>query len=74
MEPTFVYTRKRIEFGKQNFFTDDGSVLLEDLKPNKKEFEDYILKNPVSRETQRSFIQAEHEVRPVKAVLISKKN
>lgn len=62
MEPSFVYTRKRMEFGKQCFFVDEGPVLLEDLKPSRKDFEDYIFQNPVPKETQYSSIQAQHEV------------
>lgn len=51
-----------MDFGKQCLFTDDGPNLTEDFKPNRKNFEDYIFKNPVSRETQYSSVQAQHEV------------
>lgn len=62
MDITFVYTKKRMDFGKQCVFTDVGPELLEDIKPNKKDMEEYIYKNPISKETQYSSFQAEHEV------------
>lgn len=67
MEITYVYTKKRMEFGKQCFFVDDGPRLLEDIKPNKKDMEDYIYKNPVCKETQNAKVQAEHEVNTTRA-------
>ena len=71
MELTYVYTKKRMEFGKQCFFVDDGPRLLEDIKPNKKDMEDYIYKNPVCKETQCASIQAEHEVSRINTNCIS---
>ncbi|KAK6625581.1 hypothetical protein RUM43_005880 [Polyplax serrata] len=72
MEPTFAYVRKRMDFGKQCLFTDDGPNLTEDFKPNRKNFEDYIFKNPVSRETQYSSVQAQHEVNTTRAEFVDR--
>jgi hypothetical protein len=62
MDPQYVYTKKRSEFGRQCFFADESPKLMENIVPNKQLHNDYLFKNPVNRSTQCSNILAEHEV------------
>jgi dynein intermediate chain 2 len=62
MDPQYVYTKKRAEFGRQCSFADEASKLMENIVPNKRLRNDYTFKNPVSRSTQCSNVLAEHQV------------
>jgi dynein intermediate chain 2 len=62
MDPQYVYTKKRSEFGRQCFFADEGPKLMESILPNKQLHNDCVFKNPVNRSAECSNILAEHEV------------
>lgn len=63
MDVTYTYTKKRSEFGRQCIFVDDGPRIVEDIKPDKKEMEEYIFINPMSKAVQCRSEQAEDEVK-----------
>jgi len=62
MDPQYVYTKKRSEFGRPCFFADEGPKIMESILPNKQLHNDYIFKNPINRSTECTSILAEHEV------------
>lgn len=61
MDTTYVYTKLRNEFGKQCIFSDKGPDLIDNFPSTSVYLREYILRNPVNRSVQCSFIQAEHE-------------
>lgn len=52
-DPQFVYQKERKEFGRQCLFA-DKKYLMVSIESNYEEFNNYILKNPVSEGTQLS--------------------
>ena len=51
MELTYVYQKERRDFGKQCLFS-DKKFLMCSVPSNHEDFNDYILKDPVSEGTQ----------------------
>lgn len=62
MEVTYVYTKKRAEFGRQCNFSDKPAEVLADLIPEPQERVDFIDRNPCDLALQCSFEFSEHEV------------
>lgn len=62
MEVTYVYTKKRAEFGRQCNFSDRPAEVGADLTPEPQEREDFIDRNPCDLALQCSFEFSEHEV------------
>jgi len=67
----YVYSKERKEFGKQCLFA-DKKFLMVSIPPNHDEFNDYILRNPVSEGTQLSKQFALSEVNTVSTTVESK--
>lgn len=61
-EVTYTYTKKRTDFGRQCFFLDEGPRIVEDIKPDKKNMDDYAFINPIDKYAQSHYQQAEDEV------------
>ncbi|GLH09036.1 Cytoplasmic dynein 1 intermediate chain, partial [Gryllus bimaculatus] len=64
---TFVYTRKRSDFGRQCLFSDEGPKLVENIVPDKTINAEYILKDPVDRSIQMGVMLSEHEANTTRA-------
>ncbi|CAL8102283.1 unnamed protein product [Calicophoron daubneyi] len=62
MEITYVYTKKRSEFGRQCAFSDRNAELHVDVKPDPELANNYIAMNPVERGVQCSEEMSEHDV------------
>lgn len=62
MDISFVHTKFRSQFGRQTLFSDRGPEILDSILPNKRDFDAYILKDPVHNATQVSSQFAEHVV------------
>ena len=62
MEITYVYTKKRSEFGRQCNFTDRPAELHVDIVPDPSLQEDFIERNPVDTGIQCVQEMSEHEV------------
>ncbi|VDP18179.1 unnamed protein product [Echinostoma caproni] len=62
MEITYVYTKKRAEFGRQCNFSDRNAELHVDILPDSELAANYIEKNPIDRGIQCSNEMSEHEI------------
>ncbi|TGZ68192.1 hypothetical protein CRM22_004380 [Opisthorchis felineus] len=62
MEITYVYTKKRAEFGRQCNFSDRNAELHVDISPDPELANNYVAMNPVQRSIQCSTEMSEHEV------------
>lgn len=62
MNIRYVYTRKRVDFGKQCNFSDRASEIHADIPANPELAEKFILRNPVSCGIQHTSEMSEHEV------------
>ena len=62
MEVTYVYTKKRAEFGRQCNFSDKPAEVVADVIPEPQERVDFIDRNPCDLALQCSFEFSEHEV------------
>lgn len=62
MEITYVYTKKRSEFGRQCNFTDRNAELHVDIVPDPDLAAQFIEMNPISRGVQCSQVMSEHDV------------
>ena len=62
MRSTYVYVKKRSEFGKQCIFNIEDPKIDELVLPDPKLFESYIVQNPCHKGVQVSKQFALHEV------------
>ncbi|KAF6773195.1 hypothetical protein AHF37_06992 [Paragonimus kellicotti] len=62
MEITYVYTKKRAEFGRQCNFSDRNAELHVDISPDPELAKNYIEMNPIHRGVQCSKEMSEHEI------------
>ena len=62
MEVQYVYTKKRLEFGRQCNFVDRGAELLTNIQPDASLRNQYVERNPVDMPVQVSKEMSEHEV------------
>ena len=62
MEITYVYTKKRADFGRQCNFTDRPAEVLADILPEKDLRKEFIDRNPCDLALQCSNDFSEHEV------------
>lgn len=72
MEITYVYTKKRSEFGKQCNFTDKNADLTIDISPDPEVQKQFIQINPVDKKIQCSKEMSEHEINTKKCHLETK--
>ena len=57
-----MYTKKRLEFGRQCNFTDRPAELLTNIQPDASLRNQYVERNPVDMPIQCSKEMSEHEV------------
>ncbi|NXR10247.1 DNAI2 protein, partial [Semnornis frantzii] len=62
MEITYVYTRKRSEFGRPCSFSDRPAKVIVDIPPDPSVASGFILRNPVDSYVQHTSEMSEHEV------------
>ncbi|XP_055703785.1 dynein intermediate chain 3, ciliary-like [Phlebotomus papatasi] len=67
MEIQYVYQKERRDFGKQCFFADKNELLFSE-GPNRGTFKEYIQRNPMDRETQKSRQMSASEANTERAV------
>jgi hypothetical protein len=63
MDIQYVYTKKRLEFGRQVHFTDRPVEIGADIQPNPEFSRDYVSRDPVERGIQNVREFSEHWVR-----------
>ena len=63
MDIQYVYTKKRLEFGRQVQFTDRPVEIIADIQPNPELVQEYIARNPVDVAIQNAKEFSEHWVR-----------
>ncbi|XP_018644483.1 axonemal dynein intermediate chain, putative [Schistosoma mansoni] len=62
MEASYVYARKRSEFGRQCNFSDKNAEILIEILPDAELFQNFVEMNPVDKGIQVSQEMSEHEV------------
>ncbi|XP_022901460.1 dynein intermediate chain 3, ciliary-like [Onthophagus taurus] len=71
METTYIYQKKRSEFGRQCLFSDKGPDLIDNYPSNRRYLHEYILQDPVERGTQLSTQYAVHELNTDRATYVN---
>ncbi|XP_063716871.1 dynein intermediate chain 3, ciliary-like [Symsagittifera roscoffensis] len=66
MEVQYVYTKKRLEFGRQCNFVDRGAELLTNIQPDASLRNQYVERNPVDMPVQVSKEMSEHEANTIR--------
>ncbi|XP_045771676.1 dynein axonemal intermediate chain 2-like [Maniola jurtina] len=57
---SYMYLKKRKDFGRQALFCEVNATLLDSIDPDKCEQKLYCCRNPVNRQTQTSVVLSEH--------------
>ncbi|GLC43800.1 Dynein [Pleodorina starrii] len=72
MEIYHQYIKLRKQFGRWPKFTDEGSEMLADIRPNEDHGREYIPRNPVTTVTQCVPEMSEHEANTNAVILVNK--
>lgn len=62
MDTNYTYVKSRREFGKQCRFSNVGPTVLYNLMPDPSQEEQWLLRNPIDKNTQEGIEWSEHEV------------
>lgn len=62
MEINYTYVKSRREFGKQCRFSNWGPTTLVNCLPDLNEEEQWLLRNPIDKSTQKGVELSEHQV------------
>lgn len=63
MHSNYTYSKCRRDYGKQCRFSKWGPKVLEDMKPDAELEKNWLLKNPINKETDCGVEWSEHDVR-----------